>query len=206
MFKAYISSLATLLLLTSSGAVLGQRTGFGIKAGPQISTYRASNIRTTMLPGFTAGVYIPISAATRLELQPEVLLSTMGTGFIEPDGDRYFIRSLYVQAPIVAKYYFTRELNLQGGVQMGKLLIAQRSDAIGTTNVRDRFKTFDIGFDLGAGLDMRSGLDLTIRYYSGMPTLLKDDDALFPRSRSLQFTLGKRLIQLKRVKTIRRRK
>ncbi len=206
MFKAYISFLATLLLIATSSAVLGQRSGFGIKAGPQISTFRASNIRTTMLPGFTAGVYVPIGAATRLELQPEVLLSTMGTGFIEPDGDRYFIRSLYVQAPVSAKYYLTNELNLQGGVQMGKLLIAQRADADGTTNVRDRFKTFDIGFDLGVGFDMRSGLDLTLRYYSGMPTLLKEDNALYPRSRSLQFTLGKRLIKFKRVKTIRRRK
>lgn len=159
-----------------------------------------------MIPGFSAGLYAPIAAAPRLEIQPEVLLSMMGTGFIEPDGDRYSIRSLYVQAPVSAKYFLNNEISLQGGVQLGKLLMAQRIDADGTTNVRDHFKTFDMGFALGLGYDLRTGMDVTLRYYSGMPTLLKDDDALFPRSRCLQLTLGKRLMRLKKMGHTRYRK
>lgn len=159
-----------------------------------------------MIPGFSVGLYAPIGAAPRFELQPEVLLSMMGTGFIEPDGDRYSIRSLYVHAPVSAKYFLNNEISLQGGVQLGKLIMAQRLDADGTTNVRDKFKTFDMGFTLGLGYDLRSGMDITLRYYSGMPTLLKDDDALFPRSRSLQLTIGKRLMQMKKMGTTRYRK
>lgn len=197
-----VALLVFLLAITSHA----QRSGIGIKAGPQLNTYRAINIRTTMLPGFSAGAYFPIPAAARLEVQPEILLSMMGTGFIEPDGDRSAIRSLYVHAPVTAKYYLTGEMNLQGGVQLGKLLVAQQADKDGVTDVRDRIKSFDSGWLLGAGYDLRSGLDFTVRYFSGMPTLFKDDDALFPRSRSLQFTIGKRIVQLKRPHSSRRRR
>ena len=197
---------ATLVFLVFTFTTQAQRSGVGIKAGPQLNTYRAINIRTTMSPGFSAGVYFPIPAAARLEVQPEIMLSMMGSGFIEPDGDRSTIRSLYVHAPVSAKYYLTNEINLHGGFQFGKLLIAQQTDADGVANVRDRFKSFDTGFIIGAGLDLRTGLDLTLRYYSGMPTLFKGDDTLFPRSRSLQFTIGKRILQLKRPGSSRRRR
>ena len=183
-----------------------QRSGIGIKVGPQLNTYRAINIRTTLSPGFSTGIYFPIPAAARLEVQPEILLSLMGTGFVEPDGDRSTIRSLYVHAPVSAKYFFSNEFCLQGGIQFGKLLVAHQTDANGVTDVRERIKSFDSGFILGAGYDLRSGLDLTVRYFSGMPTLFKGDDALFPRSRSLQFTIGKRLLQMKRPASARRRK
>ena len=199
-----ITSAVMVLLLSIT--TQAQRAGIGVKAGPQLNTYRAINIRTTMLPGFSAGAYFPIPAAARLELQPEVLLSMMGTGFIEPDGDRSSIRSLYIHAPVAAKYFLNSEVNLQGGFQFGKLMIAQRLDKEGTTDVRERIKSFDAGFLLGAGYDLRSGLDLTVRYYSGMPTLFKEDDALFPRSRSMQFTIGKRIVQMKRPGSSRRRK
>jgi hypothetical protein len=194
-----------ILLLATPGALIAQYSGFGIKAGPQANIYRATNIRTIPTPGMTMGVYIPFSAAPRLEVQPEILITILGSGLIEPDGDRMTMRTTYIQAPVSAKYYLGNEFNLQFGVQLARLITAQRIDASGTTDVRERYRGFDSGFNLGAGLDMVSGLDFTLRYYSGMPVLLVGDDALFPRNRSLQVTIGKRLIQMRRFNTSRRR-
>jgi hypothetical protein len=206
MLKAAFALLAIVLFAFLSGPLSAQYSGLGIKAGPQANIYRAHNIRTLPTPGITMGVYFPISAATRLEVQPEVLFSMLGSGLVEPDGDRMIMRTLYLQAPVSAKYFLSNEFNLQFGVQLAKIITAHRTDANGTTEVRDRYRSMDMGFNMGLGLDMRHGLDLTLRYYSGMPALLLGDDALFPRNRSIQCTVGKRLVQVRRHTQSRRRK
>jgi len=201
-----IRTLIAFLALLHAATGMAQYAGIGLKAGPQMSTFRVVNIRSTPVPGLTLGAYMPIGAAPRLELQPELLLTVLGTGLEEPDGDRQVLRTLYLQAPITAKYFLNTTVNLQGGMQFAQLLMAQRSNIDSTTNVRHEFKGFDLGFIVGLGFDLYSGVDLTIRYYSGMSTLLKNDDALFARNRSIQFTLGKRLTQVRKMPTTRRRR
>ncbi len=193
--RAYL--LSPLLLLAASAHA--QHSGIGIKGGPLMSTYRAFHIKTAPIPGVTLGVYLPLAAAPRLEVQPELLLTMLGTALTEPDGDRSTLRTAYVELPLSAKFYFNNTVNLHGGLQLGKLITAHRTDPNGTTDVREGYNSFDMGFIMGAGLDLGNGLDLTMRYYTGMPTLLKNDDSLFPRNRSLQLTIGKRLVQMRRM-------
>lgn len=206
MSLAYRSYLATLLMLFCMEHVSGQRSGFGLKAGPQLNTFKATNTRTTLVPGLSLGAYAPIGLAARFELQPELLFAMMGTGIVEADGDRYTLRTVYAQAPITAKYFLNNTMNMQGGVQFGYLLVAQRTDVNGNSNVGDQFRPIDLGFNIGLGLDSHNGVDLTLRYYSGMPALLKNDEKMFPRNRSLQLTLGKRVVQVRKMAPGRRRK
>lgn len=190
--------LRTLALL--SGLVLGvishaQSAGLGVKGGALVSTVKALHYRTSPIPGATAGLYIPWNVAPLFELQPEVLVTALGAGFTESDGDRSTIRSLYVQVPVVLKRYFNNRFNVCLGYQFSSLLAAQQQNDLGRTDVTDRFEDLDMGFVGGFGFDLQSGLDVSLRGYSAMTPHFASDDAVFPKHRSLQCTVGYRFLQ-----------
>jgi hypothetical protein len=83
--------------------------------------------------------------------------------------------------------------------------MAYHETADGPVTTTERYNNLDFGLNGGLGVDLRSGLDLTLRYYSGMSPVLRYDDVLFPKNRTLQFTAGYRLMRLRTVKAIRRR-
>jgi hypothetical protein len=193
-----------------SSLVLGvvshaQSAGLGIKGGPLASSVKAINLRTTPIAGATLGLYVPWGIGPRMELQPEILVSTMGARYTEPDADQFTVRSIYLQVPLCLKLYVGNGFNFSGGYQFGKPLAAQRTDDAGTTDVLDRYETLDMGFVVGAGIDFQNGLDLSLRGYSAMTPSLRNDDALFPKNKALQFTFGYRFTQFKSTRTGRRR-
>jgi hypothetical protein len=196
--------IALLSCLIPGMAVHAQSAGIGFKGGIIASSVKAVNIRTAPVPGATAGIYFPWGIGPRLELQPEVLASTMGANYTEPDGDAYTVRSLYVQVPVSVKLYIGNGFNFSGGYQFGKLLTARRSGA-DDLDVTDNYEHFDMGFVGGLGMDFRNGLDLGLRAYGAMTPSLRDDDALFPKNRSVQLTIGYRFEQFRSVRRARRR-
>jgi hypothetical protein len=196
----------TLLLLTLPLLGLAQRSGIGIKGGLLAATTTAQKIETTVVPGATFGVYAPFQAGNRLELQPELLFTMLGSGFVEPNGDRTSLRTMMIQVPLSAKLFLNNTFNVLGGFQLGRVINAQRIDPEGSTDVTDNMRPMDLGANIGIGLDMRRGWDLSVRYYSGLWTIFEEDDALFPRNRTLQLTAGKRLMRLKSFAGTRRRR
>ena len=188
----------TITLLITGLPLLGsaQRSGLGIKGGLLAATTTAQQIETTVVPGATAGIYAPFQAGNRFELQPELLFTVLGSGFVEPNGDRTSLRTMMVQVPLSAKVFVGNAFNFQGGIQLGKVISAQRIDPEGSTDVTDDLRPMDLGANIGIGLDLSSGWDLGLRYYSGLWTIFEEDDALFPRNRTLQLTAGYRLMRL----------
>lgn len=170
------------------------QAGMGIKAGGQWSTLLASDATYTPIPGGLLGVYFPLLASARLELQPELLLSYQGCDVQRPDEDPSRLRMLYVHLPVCAKIFLTNEVNLQGGVQAGKRISAWMDDE----QVTDRFRPYDVGFIAGLGIDLRSGLDFTARYYGGTTPVLTETTGVNPRHRLLQITAGYRVMRFGR--------
>jgi hypothetical protein len=195
----------TLLLISLPMLGSAQRSGIGIKGGLLAATTTAQQIETTVVPGATVGIYAPFRSGHRMELQPEVLLTVLGSGFVEPNGDRTSLRTLMVQVPLSAKIFVGNAFNFQGGFQLGKVISAQRTDPEGSTDVTDDLRPMDLGANIGVGLDLSSGWDLGLRYYSGLWTIFEEDDALFPRNRTLQLTAGYRLMRLNNFAKPRRR-
>lgn len=184
------------------GLVLGvishaQSAGIGIKGGALVSTVKAIHYRTTPIPGATAGIYIPWGVAPLFEVQPEVLVTALGARFTEPDGDASTVRSLYLQVPVVLKKYFNNRFNVCLGYQFNSILMAQQADEQGSSDVTEGFEDLDMGFVGGAGFDLESGLDLSLRAYSAMTHHYANDDAIFPKHRSLQLTVGYRFVQFR---------
>ena len=89
---------------------------------------------------------------------------------------------------------------------MGKRLAVQRIESGENSDVSDRYKSMDFGLHIGLGMDLRSGVDMGLRYYSGMIPVLLNDDALFPKNRTLQLSIGYRLMHFREINTSYRRR
>ncbi|HRH69940.1 MAG: outer membrane beta-barrel protein [Flavobacteriales bacterium] len=174
-----------------------QSAGIGFKGGLLVSTVKALNVRTGPIPGATVGLYVPCGIGPRMELQPELLLSSLGSTYFEADGDAAMVRSLYLQMPISLKMYLGNGFNLAGGFQFGKLLVAQQIGTEGSGTITSSYNALDMGFIGGIGMDLESGVDLSLRAYGAMTPALRNDDALFPKNRSLELTVGYRFSQFK---------
>lgn len=187
--------LAILLLTLPGVAIHAQSSGIGIKAGIQASTAKAILVRTLPIPGGTVGIYVPWGIAPRLELQPELSLSSMGTTWMESDGDVATERSVYLHVPLTVKYFLSNGFNLALGYQFGKPLAAQVTGTEGDGSVIEQYSNLDQGFVGGVGMDFQHGLDLSLRAYSAMACFHGNDDALFAKNRSIQLTVGYRIHQ-----------
>ncbi len=195
--------ISVLALLLGSTA---QKAGIGFKVGPQASRTPTELLRTTWIPGASIGLYTPWRVGPRMELQPEVLLSMMGSGYVEPDEDRYTVRSIYFQVPLSFKFYLSNTFNLHGGVQASRLIQAERIVADGTSDFTERLNRMDYGFIGGIGVDLRSGVDFTLRYLTGMTPVLANDQVLFPHNQVLGATVGYRMKQIRVSNRSRRRR
>jgi hypothetical protein len=187
-------------------AASAQQTGLGIKGGAVAATTRSEVLSTTFIPGAVLGIYFPWGFAPKMELQPEMLVGTNGARYIEPDGDRYSIRTTYLHVPLTLKIYVTNSFNIHAGAQGSRLIGAERiSSDEDNVDASDRINPIDFGLVGGFGLDMRSGLDLTFRYLYGTRPVFSNDFVLYPRNRSITLTAGYRIIQLRVRPTARKR-
>lgn len=170
------------------------RSGIGYMGGPQAATWHSEAVIYRPVPGFVAGVYVPIWAGNRVEIQPELLLSLQGAARDLPDGGRSTMRNLRALVPVSLKLFLCPTFNIQAGVQGGYLILAKADG----TDIRDHVSPLDMGLNIGLGIGSVSGIDLTLRYYYGLSNTLDKDQALFPSNRTLQATVGYRFKQLSR--------
>ncbi|MBP8824643.1 MAG: PorT family protein [Flavobacteriales bacterium] len=188
--------LTTLLLLAVPVLCTAQyriRSGMGVLAGPQAATWHSEAVNYRPVPGATAGLYVPLKAGGRVELQPELHLALGGASHEIVDGNRYVLRTLHAVLPVALKYFPVRGLSLQAGGQAGYLLLA-RSDG---QDANLLLNTLELGVHAGVGAGSQEGFDVTLRYYHGLSNTLLEDRTQYPSARSLQLTIGKRLVQFK---------
>lgn len=198
---------AAVLILVRSGQADAQQFGYGLKGGPQLSLTRSALVRYDPVPGAAIGLYFPLGFAKSLEVQPELLVSLQGAAYSDPERDaRWTTRQLYVQLPVMAKWFFTNTFNIQLGVQAGYLLLA-RNELNGETRlVTDTYRKLDLGPALGFGLEMRNGTDLGLRYYNGLTATLVNDRSIYPRNNTVLLSVGKRFRKFSRNALVRKRR
>lgn len=206
MYRRSLPVTAPLLAILLPLVSFGQQSGLGIKGGVLMSDTRSVTVTTNVIPGATAGCYFALRAGERLEVQPELLLTSLGAGYTLPDGERSTVRTLYVQLPVSAKVYIGNAFNVQAGFLVGRLMLAQQSTPDGKDDVTDNYNTWDHGIVLGIGADLITGLDLGLRYYSGLRPVLVNDDVVFPRNRAYMLTAGYRIARMRAPKFTKHRR
>ncbi len=202
--------LAIVLLVILSNTVIAQEKSirYGAKAGLNLSSIIVKDSdglkpRTS----FHVGGVVEFPITEKFSIQPEILYSPQG--FIDKGKDNSFnFKSVfkldYLNIPIMAKYYVTKGLSIEGGPQIGFLLSAkadvkQTNLATGKTetkslNIKKELSTVDLGANIGVGYQLDMGVFLQGRYNIGLLDVDKKDKNEKYNDRSLnsvfQFSVG----------------
>ena len=102
-----------------------QETRFGVKGGLNLTTFAGGNYwDAKSLVGFHVGGFAEIKIIERLSIQPEVLFSTQGAK-LEDGLDDFDAKLNYINIPVLAKFYVTKQFTVEAGPQLGFLVSAK---------------------------------------------------------------------------------
>lgn len=147
------------------GFTNAQQTRFGIKGGLNVSTLTGEyEDDTKSLVGFHVGGFAEIKVIERLAIQPELLFSAQGARFEGIGNDKYDAKLNYLNIPVLAKFYVTKQFTVEAGPQIGFLLSAK----IEGEDAKDFYKSADFGFNFGAGYNFTDNFSAGIRYTVGV--------------------------------------
>lgn len=185
-----MKNLITLLLMII-GINISAQNAWGLKAGANLSTINDKFIDYDFKTGLYAGAFYNIKFAKQLAFQPEILLSFQGAkakneAFQEiVNGNTvnlgtYDIENelMYLQIPLMLKYYFIPKLNFEVGPQIGFALkneITLQSPEIGTQNT-DVDSNVELGINLGLECEFYEGIQVGFRYNKGLTKIRKDSE------------------------------
>ena len=161
--KFYLISIITIMVLLASTAT-AQHTNIGIKGG--LNSY---NIETNNGSGFDsmiglhAGLLGHIHLNDQFGLQPEVYYSMQGAKSGNSE-----IKLDYINVPLLLQYMFDNGFRIQAGPQLGLLLNA-KAENDSSVNIKDEFKSLDLGLSVGASyVHVSTGFGIDARYNLGL--------------------------------------
>jgi hypothetical protein len=172
--------LLLIIILTSTSLVQSQSLKFGLKAGINLANYSGSDISTSTITSFHAGLVSELKVFKNFSLQPELLYSMQGAE-IDELGQQFTNELGYVSIPVLAKFYLDRNLSLELGPQFSFLLNERNNVQAGDSN------TFD--FAVAAGLSYKLGKHFFVqgRYGLGLTEPKRDANI---KNTVLQASLG----------------
>jgi len=185
-----ILSLFAFLSLIAIG-VNAQGISGGVKLGMNLANQTISAEGITVSPSFRtsihAGGYLTAMISEKFGVQPEVLYSGQGA----KNGDFSF-KANYITVPVMLRWNFTSLFSIHAGPQVGILMSAKEEMQGQTEDVKDEFKSTDIGVAAGIGIDLPIGLNFGFRFVKGM-TNIADSDDYKQKNYALQFSAGYKL-------------
>lgn len=185
---------AVSMLFVSEGA-MAQKINFGAKAGLNLSTWNIDDCE--FKPGFHAGVYANIKINKMFAIQPEVLYSMEGVRVSEDEtqtvlGKEYFMNlsatttTHRLNVPVMFQITPIPLLTIEVGPQFGFNLAMSNREKF-ETNVpavpnydetttvdSDVYNMFELGFGVGAQVNLAGNISLGARYVYGLTPLLGD--------------------------------
>lgn len=167
MKKIILSAIAIMAFAFSNA----QETRFGVKGGLNVSSFAGGNYYDSKsLVGFQVGGFAEIKIIERLSIQPEVLFSTQGAK-LEFGNNDFDTKLNYINVPVLAKFYITKQFTVEAGPQLG-FLVSAKSDG---RDAKDAYKSVDTGFNFGAGYNFTDNVSVGIRYTVGLSNIADYD-------------------------------
>ena len=179
MKNLFLAAVFTALTVTSAFAQGEVR--FGLKGGLNLASiggdaiyagFGGFNSRTS----FHIGALVEIPFTDKISLQPEVLYSSQGSKTNYGFGTSADTKLDYIAIPIMGKYHIIAGLSGELGPVINILASAEGLDSntaiVG--DVKDQYKSLDIGIGIGASYRLPMGLFGSLRYNKGV-TDINDD-------------------------------
>lgn len=187
--------LGSILVTVSPAAAQGA----GVKAGVTFSTIAVSpsdafGVDVSGRAGLLAGGYMTFLEPARLSIQVDAQAALRRTDF----GDDIEDTLTYLEIPAVARYaVMTRNTYVVRALAGGTFnyLIAARESVLGedSDDVKDAFKSFDVGVVVGAQVEWNERWVFDGRYCIGLSdAFVEDVEGVRARHRSFQITAGYR--------------
>lgn len=205
--RKLILSVALLATLAVSQAQEKSKTiKFGAKAGLNFSSASVEstfNSDINALTGLYVGGFVSIPVASKFTFQPELLYSMQGfKEYLNDRGSIYDakVKLNYISVPLVFQYQFVDKFYVEAGPQLDVLMSAKASQTVtysssnSTINrdnidVKEFYKSFVMGVDLGAGYHITDNLIANVRYHFGVSNS-SDSDGVKAKNRVVQIGLG----------------
>lgn len=190
--------------------VQAQDIKFGAKAGLNLANMSGDVEDNSIKLGLHIGGMAEIKISETFAVQPELLYSAQGYNHAHGN-----LALNYLVLPIMAKFSITENLTLEAGPQFGYLLSAKdkyddlededfpaitaknsassktQASLASTVDVKDYFKSFDLGGAIGASYLLNNGMNLSVRYIMGLSNTIKYDESDFKFKNSVfQFSVG----------------
>jgi hypothetical protein len=182
--------LSVLIASCATFAAKAQDVKFGVKGGLNVASLTDVDDGTSKISGHIGG--FANFKFTNWAIQPELLFSGQGARYDMPGDDGRFALS-YINIPVVFQYYFIPQFYAEAGPQMGFLLSARNKIGDISIDVKDDFKTVDIGSVIGVGYNFPMNIGVYARYNFGFTDLV--DGGSDPRNSVFQlgvsYTFGK---------------
>jgi hypothetical protein len=169
-------------------AAQAQDIKFGVKGGLNVASLSDVN-GSSKISGHIGG--FANFKFTNWAIQPELLFSGQGAQDVGLTDAKWALS--YINIPVLFQYYFIPQFYAEAGPQMGFLLSAKSKDEGVSVDIKDAFKTVDIGTAIGAGYKFPIGVGVYARYNFGFTDLV--DGGVDPRNSVFQvgasYTFGK---------------
>jgi opacity protein-like surface antigen len=165
-----------MLAMVATTSVQAQFLRFGIKAGPNFSSFSGGvdNIDYKSRTSFHAGAVVQLKLLENFALQPEVLYSSQGA---DVDGVGDFNLD-YISVPILAKFYILSDrLSLEAGPQFSFLVNDTKEvfhEVVNDDDAKSDTKSFDFAVAGGLELNITKNFFAQARYSIGLTDAAKD--------------------------------
>ena len=188
---------AAIAALTASTAFAQGEVRFGVKGGVNLASIGGDTYYTGFggfdsRTSFHIGALVEIPFTDKISLQPEVLYSAQGSklnyGLGVASGDT---KLDYVNIPILGKYHIIAGLSAELGPVVGILIKADGRDIDDGTegDIKDQYKSTDIGIGVGASYRLPMGFFGSLRYNKGI-TDINDADGISAKNQNNVFQVS----------------
>ncbi len=137
---------------------------YGAKAAFLVSNLLGDGlVDNSSKPGFQVGGVLEIPIMDEFYFAPELLISLQGAGGVSDN-----LRFLYLNVPLMGKYYITEDIALELGPQLGLLLSDNTEDFNLTSN------SIDVGVGAGGGYRLDDNFYFQLRINLGFIKVIEN--------------------------------
>ncbi len=198
--RTFVSACALALFVISPLVASAQTTYpvvAGVEAGINASELKSeTDVNLTRLYGGTGGVFVGRNFTPNFGMRLEALFSQRGAKDDVAGADAH-IRLHYLDIPVLARFGNTATNDMHyhifTGPQGSIRLKSEVKDNISgvTADLDDETKSYDIGWTLGAGVEVQK-VSFDVRYTMGLVNINKTDSGDDYKNRTFTLMLGYR--------------
>lgn len=168
-----IMMIAALLVATVSAKAQFEPGTFSLQPKAGFALTSISGDGTKYKPGFTAGAEGQYQINEWLGVSAGVLYTTEGYK-LKDNGD-YKFNTGYINIPVMAKFYVTKGLSLNAGMQLGFLTTAKSKAPNAEADAKDICNKTDFSIPMSIAYEFENGLMFEARYTAGLTNVFKKD-------------------------------